>query len=136
NAQRLQNKAEAPPEQNKVGACGDYFVPEGVNPAIHAELPAGQQFPAGADPRGVLRKFPEQNGVLAVTDGTSNTILAGECAGREDVWRGRRMTPPRPQTRSGRTAPAPAAAPGPRTTTPMRSAHGWSDARAARSGGR
>lgn len=34
-----------------------------------------------------------------MTDGLSNTILIGECAGREDVWRGRTMTPA--QTDSG-----------------------------------
>lgn len=28
-----------------------------------------------------------------ITDGTSNTIIIGECAGREDVWRGRAMKP-------------------------------------------
>ena len=91
NQRRLQNKAEVAPEQNKVGACGDYFIPEGVNIAINAELPAAQQFPAGADMKGALRAFPEKTTFGAFTDGTSNTIMVGECAGREDVWRGRTM---------------------------------------------
>jgi prepilin-type N-terminal cleavage/methylation domain-containing protein/prepilin-type processing-associated H-X9-DG protein len=90
---REQNKTEAPPEQNKVGACGDYFVPEGVNVAINNELPAAEQFPAGADLRGALQKYPNKTTFAAFTDGTSNTILGAEDAGREDVWRGRAMKP-------------------------------------------
>jgi len=93
NQSRMQNKTETPPEQNKVGACGDYFIPEGVNIAINNELPAAQQYPAGTDLRGALRAFPEQTTFAAFTDGTSNTFLVAECAGREDVWRGRIMKP-------------------------------------------
>lgn len=92
-AKRLQNKSETPPEQNKVGACGDYFIPEGVHTAINNELPTSQRFPAGTDLRGALRAFPEQTMFAAFTDGTSNTIMVAECAGREDVWRGRVRTP-------------------------------------------
>src|SRR5262245_17225190 len=90
---RHQNKTESPPEQNKIGACGDYFAPEGVHLAINNELPANQQLPAQADLRGVLRAFPEKTTLVTVIDGTSNTILVAECAGREDVWRGRTMKP-------------------------------------------
>jgi prepilin-type N-terminal cleavage/methylation domain-containing protein/prepilin-type processing-associated H-X9-DG protein len=90
---RLQNKTETPPEQNKVGACGDYFIPEGVSAAINNELPAGQRHPAGTDLRGALRPFPEGTTFAAFTDGTSQTILVAEGAGREDVWRGRTMKP-------------------------------------------
>lgn len=93
NPERLQNKTETPPEENKVGACGDYFVPEGVNVAINNELPAAEQFPASADLKGALRKYPEENSFAAFTDGTSNTILLAECAGREDLWRGRTRKP-------------------------------------------
>jgi len=93
NPKRLQNKTETPPEQNKVGACGDYFIPEGVNLAINNELPPAQQFPTTADLRGALRAFPDATTFAAFTDGTSHTILVGECAGREDVWRGRIMKP-------------------------------------------
>lgn len=89
---RLQSKAETPPEQNKVGACGDYFIPEGVNIAINAELPAAEQYPTTADLKGALQPFPNPTSFAAFTDGTSNTIMVGECAGREDVWRGRTMT--------------------------------------------
>jgi prepilin-type N-terminal cleavage/methylation domain-containing protein len=86
---RLQNKSEKPPEQNKIGACGDYFVPEGVNLAINNELLAAERFAATANLRGALRKFPEQNSFSKIKDGLSNTFLVAECAGREDVWRGR-----------------------------------------------
>jgi prepilin-type N-terminal cleavage/methylation domain-containing protein/prepilin-type processing-associated H-X9-DG protein len=90
NPQRLQNKADTPP---KIGACGDYFVPEGVNLAINVELPAGKQFVAGAGLQGVMRPAPEKVNLLGIADGSSNTILVAECAGREDIWRGRSMIP-------------------------------------------
>jgi prepilin-type N-terminal cleavage/methylation domain-containing protein/prepilin-type processing-associated H-X9-DG protein len=115
---------------HKIGACGDYFAPEGVHSRVLAELPASlplgapipgfaagttaasntvlsgvlQPYGAGAlpnwtttiagDPRVQLvaarLKYPTFSGV---TDGTSNTIMFGECAGREDIWRGRQMIP-------------------------------------------
>ena len=93
NQNRLQNKTETPPEQNKVGSCGDYFVTEAVNIAINAELPATQQFSATADLKGAMRPYPEKVSFQNMRDGTSNTIMVGECAGREDVWRRGQMTP-------------------------------------------
>ena len=93
NPSRLQQKKESPPEQDKVGACGDYFVPEGVSAAINAELPAAEQFPPTASLKGALQPFPDRTTFAAFTDGTSGTILVAECAGREDVWRGRVVTP-------------------------------------------
>ena len=58
NPKRLQTKIEAPPEQNKVGACGDYFVTEGVSLAINNELPAAERFPTTAELRGATPKVP------------------------------------------------------------------------------
>ncbi|MCC6492161.1 MAG: DUF1559 domain-containing protein [Pirellulales bacterium] len=90
-----QQRFEDKPEKsgpNKTGACGDYFVPTGVHLDINASLPAADQFPAGADLQGLIAELSEtntSNKLKAVTDGTSNTIAVGECAGREDVWRGR-----------------------------------------------
>ncbi len=122
------------PVGHKIGACGDYFTPEGVHSAILGEwatlnLPMGaavpgfppgtsassnvvlsgalQPFGAGALPSwtsdsdgdpidgrieviSARSRFPTMSGIK---DGTSNTILVGENAGREDVWRGRVMTP-------------------------------------------
>ena len=54
---RLQSKKETPPQQDKVGACSDYFAVEGVSAAINAEVPG--LYPAGSDLRGVLTAFPE-----------------------------------------------------------------------------
>jgi len=127
--ERMQFKND-PGVGHKIGACGDYFVPEGVHSRILAELPANlpvgapnpgfppgttstsnvvvsgvlQPYGAGAlqswtstlvgDPRVDIAQAQLRYPTLtSVTDGTSNTILIGECAGREDVWRGRIMTP-------------------------------------------
>jgi prepilin-type N-terminal cleavage/methylation domain-containing protein/prepilin-type processing-associated H-X9-DG protein len=120
------------PVGHKIGACGDYFVPEGVHSAILNELPPFGDLPLGSaipgfplgttassnivlsgvlqpfgagllpswtstiagDPRvELVRGRPRYPSLRGVTDGTSNTILVGECAGREDVWRGRTMKP-------------------------------------------
>jgi prepilin-type N-terminal cleavage/methylation domain-containing protein/prepilin-type processing-associated H-X9-DG protein len=93
NPDRFQDKNDAPPR--KKGATTDYFPPEGVHPDINGELQALglPTFPT-TSLRGVLRPVPESPTTFAaITDGTSNTILIGECAGREDVWRDGRMTP-------------------------------------------
>jgi len=95
NQNRTQNKTETPPEQNKIGACGDYFVVEGVNAAINADL--GTPVYATAM-KGMMMPHPEAATIPSTTDGTSNTILLGECAGREDVWRGRATTPAQTNT--------------------------------------
>jgi prepilin-type processing-associated H-X9-DG protein len=115
---------------HKIGACGDYFTPEGVHSAILSELPSTlplgapvpgfppgttaasnivlsgvlQPYGAGSlpswtstidgDPRlQVVKAGLRYPSLAGVRDGTSNTIIIGECAGREDVWRGRVMTP-------------------------------------------
>jgi prepilin-type N-terminal cleavage/methylation domain-containing protein/prepilin-type processing-associated H-X9-DG protein len=91
---RLQNKFETPPEENKIGSAGDYFVVEGAHAAINAQLTALGQPVLTGDLRGAMRPFAEgRTRMITIMDGTSNTILFGECAGREDVWRGRKMTP-------------------------------------------
>jgi prepilin-type processing-associated H-X9-DG protein len=46
------------------------------------------------DPRAQIVGSRIVNSSLSsVSDGTSRTIMLGECAGREDVWRGRNMVP-------------------------------------------
>lgn len=94
NPNRFQDKNDSPPR--KKGACTDYFVPEGVNVAINTELAALGQAPLGTAPDamvGVLRPVPESQTTFGmISDGTSNTVLIGECAGREDVWRDGKMT--------------------------------------------
>lgn len=88
---RIQDKPEASPP-NKTGACGDYFTPAGVHLDINQSLPLDQQFSSTADLRGVIA-FPSSknrhNRLGAIRDGTSKTIMLAECAGREDVYRGR-----------------------------------------------
>ena len=95
NPNRFQDKNDSPPR--KKGACTDYFLPEGVHSNFNTELAALGQPTLGTTPDamwGVMRPVPEsQTTLLMVTDGTSNTILIGECAGREDVWRDGKMTP-------------------------------------------
>jgi prepilin-type N-terminal cleavage/methylation domain-containing protein/prepilin-type processing-associated H-X9-DG protein len=97
---RFQDKPDGPP--NKTGACGDYFTPAGVNIRINDVLPADQQFTAPVDANdfvaqrrlyGVIRweetdpAKTRANKISAITDGTSKSIMIGEDAGREDVWR-------------------------------------------------
>jgi prepilin-type N-terminal cleavage/methylation domain-containing protein/prepilin-type processing-associated H-X9-DG protein len=121
NANRMQDKPETPPP-NKTGSCGDYFTPAGLHQDINGELPPDQQFPAAMDPRGAIcwgtnqfstfswygQEFSNKaNRIEDVCDGNSNTIMIGECAGREDVYRGRRFYPvdytgnPRVRARGG-----------------------------------
>lgn len=86
---RMQDKPETP--VNKTGSCGDYFTPAGVHLDINLAL-SGPQFPATANLRGAIYWFAADNPnnrMTEITDGTANTILLGECAGREDVYRGR-----------------------------------------------
>jgi prepilin-type N-terminal cleavage/methylation domain-containing protein/prepilin-type processing-associated H-X9-DG protein len=86
---RIQDKPETTPP-NKTGACSDYFTPAGVHPDINLSLDASEQINTAMDLRGVICWFSAANPVnmlAAVEDGTSSSIMVGECAGREDVWR-------------------------------------------------
>lgn len=88
---RFQDKPETTPP-NKTGACTDYFTPAGVHTDINNALPTSAQFPSNANLLGVIHWYSDtnrQNRLAAVTDGTSNSIMVGEVAGREDVYRGR-----------------------------------------------
>lgn len=109
NPLRIQDKPEASPP-NKTGAVGDYFTPAGVHPDINLSLPAYSQISTTFDLRGVICWYNATNTVNSlalVNDGTSNTIMLGECAGREDVWRKRNVTavnyigPPKVRARGG-----------------------------------
>jgi prepilin-type processing-associated H-X9-DG protein len=93
---RIQDKPEVVPP-NKAGACGDYFTPTGVHLDINQVLPPDQAFSATGDLRGAICWYipqtNERNLMSDMSDGTSNTIMLGECAGREDVWRRNVMYP-------------------------------------------
>lgn len=92
---RMEIKPNSP--ETKAGACGDYFTPTGVHLDINTVLPASSAFSTTADLRGVISIYNAtsntQNRLSDILDGTSNSIMLGECAGREDVWRRRVMTP-------------------------------------------
>ncbi|MCE9529329.1 MAG: DUF1559 domain-containing protein [Planctomycetales bacterium] len=91
NPFRIQDKPEATPP-NKTGAVGDYFSPAGVHADINLSLPAASQVNTSQDLRGVICWYSttnQTNSLAEVTDGTSNSIMVGECAGREDVFRKR-----------------------------------------------
>ncbi|MFO0875920.1 MAG: DUF1559 domain-containing protein [Gemmataceae bacterium] len=96
-ANRMQDKKDPVPGR-KTGACTDYFavgglgvnfnVAAGLSGANQLQVPAegalGQAW-TGCGTTGVR----DRPSLLMITDGTSNTLLVGECAGREDVWRGK-----------------------------------------------
>jgi prepilin-type N-terminal cleavage/methylation domain-containing protein/prepilin-type processing-associated H-X9-DG protein len=94
-APRFEDKPNSP--ETKYGACGDYFTPTGVHIEINLVLPASAAFSTSADLRGVIAIYNattnKRNRMASIRDGSSNSILLGECAGREDVWRKRIMTP-------------------------------------------
>jgi prepilin-type N-terminal cleavage/methylation domain-containing protein/prepilin-type processing-associated H-X9-DG protein len=106
---RVQDKPETTPP-NKTGACGDYFAVAGVHPDVNNSLAEADRFPAGSDLVGAIgfqTDVNPRNKVSAITDGISNTVTFGECAGREDVYRGRTLYPvdytgsPRVRARGG-----------------------------------
>jgi prepilin-type N-terminal cleavage/methylation domain-containing protein/prepilin-type processing-associated H-X9-DG protein len=64
------------------GACGDYANTSGVDPAL-----------ATGDSRGVLTPDPSRARFGDVTDGTSNTVLLPEDAGRPRLWQAGKSGP-------------------------------------------
>ena len=86
---RIQDKPETTPP-HKTGAVTDYFATAGVHLKINAWLHANDQFSANHDRRGVLAWYApnnRRNPMASIFDGLSNTIMLGENAGREDIWR-------------------------------------------------
>ncbi len=96
NPDRLQDKYEPTPP-NKIGACTDYFAVEGIASTFNTNAGLTGADMLTGDRRGVMVGWSNPtsprptNTITSITDGTSNTILFGECAGREDVYRGGRM---------------------------------------------
>ncbi len=115
---RVQDKPESTPP-NKTGACGDYFAPAGVHLDINLSLTTGQ-LSADQDLRGVIHWYEptnKRNRAADITDGLSKSIMLGECAGREDVYRGRVKFPVQ---YTGAVPVRAGAAPGPLPTIPTR----------------
>lgn len=95
NPGRMQDKPESTPP-NKTGAVTDYFATLGASSDINASLPANAQYAAGTELGGVLvacTTADKASRRKQLIDGASNTVILGECAGREDVWRRGVMTP-------------------------------------------
>jgi prepilin-type processing-associated H-X9-DG protein len=96
NPNRLQDKFETTPP-NKIGACTDYFVVEGISTAFNTNAGLTGSAMLTGDRAGVMIGWSAvtdprpTNKIANITDGTSNTILVGENAGREDVYRNGRL---------------------------------------------
>lgn len=96
NQNRFQDKNDSSPR--KKGSATDYFAPEGVAVTFDSMLASGDSAIAGTTGKpGVLAEAvgsqDTRTTIVSITDGTSNTFLLAECAGREDIWRGRVKTP-------------------------------------------
>ena len=75
---------EPPPEKpfNGTAACGDYFGIRGIDPGLAS---SGLVDPASSYD-GVLQVNRTTRMPTDIPDGTSNTILMSECAGRPTLW--------------------------------------------------
>jgi len=79
-----------------VGAPQLAFNSATVLPGVLQPFEDGMPNPPPTTSPSGLGSYPfpfRKSSLRSVTDGTSNTIILGECAGREDVWRGRVMKP-------------------------------------------
>ncbi len=92
NQNRLQNKFETTPP-NKIGACTDYFAVEGIAATFNTNVGLTGTDQLIGDRTGMMIGWSAvtaprpANRIASVTDGLSNTMLVGEDAGREDVYR-------------------------------------------------
>jgi prepilin-type N-terminal cleavage/methylation domain-containing protein/prepilin-type processing-associated H-X9-DG protein len=94
---RIQDKVEVAPKPRKTGACTDYFLVAGTGSSFNSLFTSGSVAAGpGATEEwlncGATAKRPKCT-LAKITDGLSKTILLAECAGREDVWRGRTRYP-------------------------------------------
>ncbi len=74
------------------GACGDYGPTWGIDPDYGPILVANQLIASPGDSRGVLAPH-EMASFSQITDGTSQTILVTEDAGRPTLWQAGRRGP-------------------------------------------
>lgn len=100
NPNRIQDKLEVAPAPRKTGACGDYFAVAGTGTFFNTLAALTATTGTVAVGVGVLEEWSgcgssakrPKSTLGKVADGVSKTFLLAECAGREDVWRGRTRT--------------------------------------------
>ena len=99
NPDRLQDKFEPVPP-NKIGACTDYFALEGIATTFNTNAGLTGTAMLSGDRAGVMTGWAlatdpkPSNRIANILDGTSNTIMVGENAGREDVYRNGKLVAP------------------------------------------
>ena len=88
-----------PPSElfNGTAACGDYA---GMG-FVHVDLPRSGLIDPPGGPRDEQGNYEgvfsvnHARRIAEIVDGTSNTIMMAECAGRPQLWQGRRLDPTR-----------------------------------------
>ncbi len=99
NPDRFQDKYESTPP-NKKGAVTDYFAVEGIAASFNTNAGLTGADQLTGDRTGAMTGWTSaassrpSNRILSISDGTSNTILVGENAGREDVYRNGKLAAP------------------------------------------
>lgn len=99
NPNRLQDKFETTPP-NKIGATSDYYAVEGISTVFNTNAGLTGTAALTGDRSGVMLGWSAATSpkpstrVADITDGTSNTFLVGENAGREDVYRNGKLVAP------------------------------------------
>jgi prepilin-type processing-associated H-X9-DG protein len=96
---RVQDKKDTAPR--KSGATTDYFAVAGIGANFNTLAGLTGTDALTQPSPGVIEEWKNcgtsalrpRNKIVQLSDGTSNTFLVGECAGREDVWRDRVRVP-------------------------------------------
>jgi prepilin-type N-terminal cleavage/methylation domain-containing protein/prepilin-type processing-associated H-X9-DG protein len=105
---RLYTATSAPLGLTWTAAATDYCATSGIGIDIWNNVLQPRGYggaPAASARDGLLRtsNTGQATPLGSVTDGTSNTILVGELAGRPDIWRAGKLTPGLVSFTSGRT---------------------------------
>jgi prepilin-type N-terminal cleavage/methylation domain-containing protein len=108
SSDRLYTATSAPLGLTWTASASDYCATSGIGIDIWNNVlqPRGYGGAPSGDARdGLLRtgNTGQATALASVTDGTSNTILIGELAGRPDIWRAGKLTPGVVSFTSGRT---------------------------------
>jgi prepilin-type N-terminal cleavage/methylation domain-containing protein len=108
NPNRLYTATSAPLNLQWTASAADYCATSGIGIDIWNNVLQARGYgpaPASAARDGLLRTMNTglPASLSSITDGTSNTILVGELAGRPDIWRAGKLTPGVVAFTSGRT---------------------------------